>query len=87
MLTHTITVGWGNAQQNEPSFGGGSAADGASVKAKTINLINSVRTLMRSTWAIYLPFPNAILPYQGRAMEALEKWQDNKANATEPQSR
>ncbi|KAM0692708.1 hypothetical protein Q7P36_007263 [Cladosporium allicinum] len=40
-------IGWGNAAQNEPSFGGGSAQDGASVKAKTINLINSVRTLMR----------------------------------------
>lgn len=40
------TVGWGNAAQNEPSFGG--SQDGASVKAKTINLINSVRTLMRS---------------------------------------
>ncbi|GAB7334115.1 hypothetical protein MBLNU13_g06190t1 [Cladosporium sp. NU13] len=39
-------IGWGNAAQNEPSFGGG-AQDGASVKAKTINLINSVRTLMR----------------------------------------
>ncbi|KAM0712280.1 hypothetical protein Q7P37_011374 [Cladosporium fusiforme] len=38
-------IGWGNAQQSEPSFGG--AQDGASVKAKTINLINSVRTLMR----------------------------------------
>jgi hypothetical protein len=44
------TVGWGNAAQNEPSFGGGSAQDGASVKAKTINLINSVRTLMRSEY-------------------------------------
>jgi hypothetical protein len=46
------TVGWGNAAQNEPSFGGGSAQDGASVKAKTINLINSVRTLMRSEYLL-----------------------------------
>ena len=44
-------IGWGNAQQqSEPSFGGGAGAqDNASVKAKMINLINSVRTLMRST--------------------------------------
>lgn len=49
-------IGWGNAAQNEPSFGGG-AQDGASVKAKTINLINSVRTLMRSELHMNRPFP------------------------------
>lgn len=41
-------IGWGNSQQSEASFGGGSQ-DNTSVKAKMINLINSVRTLMRST--------------------------------------
>jgi hypothetical protein len=51
---NTNTVGWGNAAQNEPSFGGGSAQDGASVKAKTINLINSVRTLMRSEYTLHM---------------------------------
>lgn len=38
------TVGWGSSQ--EPSFGG--MQDQTSIKAKIINLINSVRTLMRS---------------------------------------
>ncbi|RMY36056.1 hypothetical protein D0866_04196 [Hortaea werneckii] len=38
-------VGWGSSQQ-EPAFGG--MQDNTSVKAKMINLINSVRTLMRS---------------------------------------
>ena len=41
--------------QNEPAFGGGMGQD-ASVKSKLINLINSVRTLMRSerqtVWSI-----------------------------------
>lgn len=54
LTNNTNTVGWGNAAQNEPSFGGG-AQDGASVKAKTINLINSVRTLMRSEFPPVLP--------------------------------
>nr|OQO28805.1 hypothetical protein B0A51_04250 [Rachicladosporium sp. CCFEE 5018] len=41
-------VGWSNAQQaSEPSFGGGSMQDTTSVKYKMMNLINSVRTLMR----------------------------------------
>jgi len=40
-------IGWGSSQQQvEPSFGGG-GQDNTSVKAKMINLINSVRTLMR----------------------------------------
>ena len=39
-------VGWGNTP-NEPSFGGGQN-DAASVKGKLVNLISSVRTLMRS---------------------------------------
>jgi hypothetical protein len=46
MLTLWIAVGWGSTQ-NEPSFGGG-GPDNTSVKSKLINLINSVRTLMRS---------------------------------------
>ncbi|KAK3675783.1 hypothetical protein LTR78_004424 [Recurvomyces mirabilis] len=39
-------IGWGTSQQSEPSFGGG-MQDNTSVKAKMINLISSVRTLMR----------------------------------------
>ncbi|KAL4955604.1 Yos1-like-domain-containing protein [Aspergillus filifer] len=39
-------IGWG--RQNDPSFG--AAYDNTSVKAKTINLIASVRTVMRSTF-------------------------------------
>ncbi|KAI9851756.1 MAG: hypothetical protein M1838_002833 [Thelocarpon superellum] len=38
-------IGW-SAQSFEPSFGG-SVADSTSVKAKMVNLIASVRTLMR----------------------------------------
>ncbi|KAK5155910.1 hypothetical protein LTS14_005476 [Recurvomyces mirabilis] len=45
-LARTTTVGWGTSQQSEPSFGGG-MQDNTSVKAKMINLISSVRTLMR----------------------------------------
>ncbi len=41
-------VGWGNTPI-EPAFGG-ARDDAASVKAKLINLISSVRTLMRSEW-------------------------------------
>ncbi|THY72924.1 hypothetical protein D6C94_06245 [Aureobasidium pullulans] len=37
-------IGWGSTQQ-EPAFGGPS--DNTSVKSKVINLISSVRTLMR----------------------------------------
>ena len=40
------TVGWGRTQ-NDPAFG--ATYDTTSVKAKTINLIASVRTVMRST--------------------------------------
>ncbi|KAK5134652.1 hypothetical protein LTR08_006308 [Meristemomyces frigidus] len=50
------TVGWGSSTQNEPAFGGG-LQDSASVKSKLINLINSVRTLMR----IPLIFINALI--------------------------
>ena len=39
-------VGWGNTP-TEASFGGG-GNDAASVKGKLVNLISSVRTLMRS---------------------------------------
>ncbi|KAI9879945.1 MAG: hypothetical protein M1830_006253 [Pleopsidium flavum] len=38
-------IGWGNAQ-SDPGFG--ASSDTASVKAKIVNLIASVRTLMRS---------------------------------------
>ncbi|KAF2165510.1 hypothetical protein M409DRAFT_24362 [Zasmidium cellare ATCC 36951] len=41
-------IGWGSSSASpEPSFGGGAAGDNQSVKSKMINLINSVRTLMR----------------------------------------
>jgi hypothetical protein len=42
-----MTVGWG--RQSDPGFG--ASLDNTSVKAKTINLIASVRTVMRSTVA------------------------------------
>lgn len=41
-----LLVGWGNTP-TEPSFGG-ARDDAASVKGKLVNLISSVRTLMRS---------------------------------------
>lgn len=40
-------VGWSSSAPAEPAFGSGAAGD-ASVKSKIINLIASVRTLMRS---------------------------------------
>lgn len=43
-------VGWGRAQP-EPGFG--SSYDNSSVKARTINLINSMRTVMRSMFVFY----------------------------------
>ena len=43
---YVSVVGWGNTQQSEPGFG--ASNDTASVKAKIVNLIASVRTLMRS---------------------------------------
>lgn len=51
----SIPVGWGRTQ-TDPAFG--AMHDNASVKAKSVNLIASVRTVMRST---YLPGP-AFLP-------------------------
>lgn len=47
-----MPVGWGNTQQSEPGFG--ASNDTASVKAKIVNLIASVRTLMRSMCSILL---------------------------------
>ena len=47
-VAHGYTVGWGNTPI-EPSFGGSN--DQASVKTKLVNLISSVRTLMRSEWS------------------------------------
>ena len=49
-LTHTPIVGW-SAQSFEPSFG--SSADPTSIKAKMVNLIASVRTLMRSESSVF----------------------------------
>ncbi|KAL4811286.1 Yos1-like protein [Aspergillus unguis] len=45
-------IGWGRTQA-DPAFG--AAYDSTSVKAKTINLIASVRTVMRSTYSIKYP--------------------------------
>lgn len=42
------SVGWGRTQQ-EPSFG--SSYDNSSIKARTVNLITSVRTVMRSMFS------------------------------------
>ncbi|EME38361.1 hypothetical protein DOTSEDRAFT_141124 [Dothistroma septosporum NZE10] len=41
-------IGWGSSSAStEPSFGGGNAGGDTSTKAKLIQLISSVRTLMR----------------------------------------
>ncbi len=50
-------VGWGNTP-TEASFGGG-GNDAASVKGKLVNLISSVRTLMRSEFAGFF-FPDLL---------------------------
>jgi hypothetical protein len=47
LLTGECLVGW-TASAAEPGFGG--QRDDASVKARMINLVSSVRTLMRSTF-------------------------------------
>lgn len=44
-------IGWSSSAASEPAFGTGAAGE-ASVKSKMINLIASVRTLMRSEWLI-----------------------------------
>lgn len=48
------TVGWGRTQA-EPGFG--ATYDSTSVKAKSVNLIASVRTVMRSTLPEHLYSP------------------------------
>lgn len=50
-------VGWGNTP-TEPSFGGSN--DAASVKGKLVNLISSVRTLMRSGFALAIYFVSSM---------------------------
>lgn len=49
ILINVFAVGWTTTA--DPGFGG--ARDDASVKAKMINLIQSVRTLMRSEFPFY----------------------------------
>lgn len=49
------TVGWGRTQA-DPAFG--NARDETSIKAKSIHLIASVRTVMRGRYCPY-PFPPA----------------------------
>ena len=43
------TVGWSNTVV-EPAFGAGSSGGDASIKSKLVNLMTSIRTLMRSTF-------------------------------------
>jgi len=43
-------IGWSASSASEPAFGSGAGGD-TSVKSKIVNLIASVRTLMRSKWA------------------------------------
>jgi hypothetical protein len=42
-------IGWSASSAAEPAFGNGVGGD-TSVKSKLVNLIASVRTLMRSKW-------------------------------------
>ena len=51
-----FAVGWGTTQ-SEPGFG--ATQDNASIKAKMINLISSVRTLMRGTKHAWLSLTSA----------------------------
>ena len=51
-------IGWSASSAAEPAFGAGPGGD-ASVKSKIVNLIASVRTLMRSMW--FFPFPFYVL--------------------------
>lgn len=44
MLRYAMTVGWGRSQPD--AFG--ATYDGTSIKAKSVDLIASVRTVMRS---------------------------------------
>ncbi|KAK2732816.1 hypothetical protein FQN55_003917 [Onygenales sp. PD_40] len=44
-------IGWGRTQY-DPGFG--AAPDSTSIKAKSVNLIASVRTVMRSTFLLFL---------------------------------
>lgn len=48
-------IGWSASSASEPAFGGGAGGD-ASVKSKIVNLIASVRTLMRSTAFLVRPY-------------------------------
>lgn len=59
IYTDIEIVGWSNSV-SEPAFGTGSGGD-ASVKSKLINLMTSVRTLMRSMF----PF-SCIVRFLGR---------------------
>ncbi|KAJ5570028.1 uncharacterized protein N7459_009458 [Penicillium hispanicum] len=57
-------IGWGRTQA-EPSFG--TTYDSNSVKAKSINLIASVRTVMRSTFNLFSPsIKNCLSPHSPR---------------------
>jgi hypothetical protein len=53
-------IGWSASSATEPAFGAGAGGD-ASVKAKIINLITSIRTLMRSMLLPSSCFPIFVL--------------------------
>ncbi|KAL4781450.1 Yos1-like-domain-containing protein [Aspergillus varians] len=56
-------IGWGR-QQADPAFGG-AAYDNTSVKANIINLIASVRTVMRSTYLFFsFNLPSCLTRYK-----------------------
>ena len=49
MTDRKDVVGWSNTVV-EPAFGAGSSGGDASVKSKLVNLMTSIRTLMRSMY-------------------------------------
>lgn len=54
-------IGWSASNAAEPGFGGGVGQD-QSVKTKIINLMTSIRTLMRSMSSFISPSPSACAP-------------------------
>ncbi|OKO92727.1 Protein transport protein YOS1 [Penicillium subrubescens] len=84
-------IGWGRTQA-EPGFG--ASYDSTSVKAKSVNLIASVRTVMRSKWSLPLgnpqsPIYNTVLgslflarEYASHATPDVEDSRQNRAGST-----
>lgn len=71
-------VGWGRTQA-EPGFG--ATPDSTSVKAKSINLIASVRTVMRSM-STHLPFQRNV-PFHGRGFTVRQQPEEEIARQPE----